>query len=69
MANFIESPTAGMFGNPDDLTGTGGSGRVEVPDGAPGPAGGGIPFKGLEPLDDSTRGLDIMGPGNSNSTK
>ena len=69
MAEFIKSPVEGSLGSPDDLTGTGGSARVQVPDGAPGPSEGVIPFKGLEPLDDSTRGLDIVGPGNSNSTK
>lgn len=61
MPKDILSPVEGYLGNPSDLSGTGGDTNPFVPD-APAPVGGAIPFKGLEPIDDSTQGLDIAGP-------
>ena len=65
MPKDIATPVEGYVGNPDNLGGTGGDKNPFVP-GAPAPAGGSPPFKGLEPINDSTRGLNIIGPGTKN---
>lgn len=59
--SFIDTPTD-FVDKSDDLAGTGGPTNTMVPEADP-PAGGMIPFKGLEPVPEaSPSGINVVTP-------